>query len=278
MAKLTMGKKLLLGAFGAVGATGSALLYAVDSTVKAEGLNLHSPKLPWTHNKSPFHSYDINAVRRGYQVYKQVCSACHSMEYLHYRQLVDAVMTEDEAKAEAADVMVKDGPNDAGDFFERPGKLVDQFPSPYPNTEAAAAANNGAAPPDFSLIVKARENGENYIFHLLTGYCDPPAGVNLSEGQNFNPYFPGGVLAMASPLYDDIIEYDDGTPATQSQLAKDVVSFLTWAGAREHDFRKRAMIKMFVVVGTLTLACHYYKRHIWSPIKTRKLFYKPKHN
>lgn len=144
------------------------------------------------------------SVRRGYEVYKQVCSACHSMQYIAYRNLVGVTHTEAEAKAEAEQITVKDGPDDTGNYYTRPGKLSDYFPSPYPNEEAARAANNGAYPPDLSYIVSARKGGEDYIFSLLTGYHDAPAGVVLREGQYFNPYFPGGAISMAQVLYNEV--------------------------------------------------------------------------
>lgn len=144
------------------------------------------------------------SVRRGYEVYKQVCSACHSMQYIAYRNLVGVSHTEAEAKAEAEQITVKDGPDDSGNYYNRPGKLSDYFPSPYPNEEAARAANNGAYPPDLSYIVSARKGGEDYIFSLLTGYNDAPAGVVLREGQYFNPYFPGGAISMAQVLYNEV--------------------------------------------------------------------------
>lgn len=146
----------------------------------------------------------VSSVRRGYEVYKQVCSACHSMQYIAYRNLVGVTHTEAEAKAEAEQITVKDGPDDTGNYYTRPGKLSDYFPSPYPNEEAARAANNGAYPPDLSYIVSARKGGEDYIFSLLTGYHDAPAGVVLREGQYFNPYFPGGAISMAQVLYNEV--------------------------------------------------------------------------
>ena len=218
------------------------LAYTLDESVKAD-LSIHPPKLPWNH-KGYMDSLDHESIRRGYQVYKQVCSACHSMKYLAYRNLVDIAYTEDEAKAEASEVQVLDGPDENGEMFERPGKLSDYFPRPYPNDAAAAAANNGAIPPDLSYITLARHGGEDYVYHLLTSYCDPPAGVELREGQHFNPYFQGGAIGMAPPLYNEVIEYDDGTPATQSQLAKDVCTFLVWAGSPEHDMRKKMGLKV----------------------------------
>lgn len=145
-----------------------------------------------------------SSIRRGYEVYKNVCAACHSMKYIAYRNLVGVSHTEAEAKAEAEEQQFRDGPDDQGNYFMRPGKLSDYFPSPYPNEEAARAANNGAYPPDLSYIVSARHGGEDYIFALLTGYVDAPAGVVLRDGQYYNPYFAGGAISMAQALYDGV--------------------------------------------------------------------------
>jgi len=253
---------------------GTIVATAMAQPAFASDMVLHPPKMPWSHN-GMFDSLDHNSVRRGYEVYKQVCAACHSMEYLCYRNLVGVIMTEEEAKAEAEEAQVEDGPNDAGDMFMRPGKLSDHFPAPYKNEQQARAANNGALPPDLSYIVLARHGGEDYIFSLLTGYTEPPAGVKLMEGQHFNAYFPGGAIGMAQALYNEIIEYSDGTPATQSQLAKDVCTFLKWAGEPEHDVRKLYGLRMLIVIGGLTAVAYYMKRHKWSLIKTRKLAFKP---
>ena len=143
-------------------------------------------------------------------MYKEVCSACHSMNRVAFRNLVGVTHTEAEAKALAEGFQVKDGPNDEGKFFERPGKLSDYLPAPYPNEEAARFANNGALPPDLSLIIKARHGREDYIFSILTGYCDPPAGVEIREGLFYHPYFPGQAIGMTPPLFDDMIAFEDG--------------------------------------------------------------------
>jgi len=274
MAGLTLGKKVALALLGTGAGGAAAVAAALDESVKAD-LVLHPPKLPWSHN-GPLESLDHASIRRGYQVYKQVCSACHSMRFLAFRNLVDVAYSEEEAKELAMDVMVVDGPNDAGEMFERPGKLSDYFPKPYPNDEAASAANNGAIPPDLSFIALARHGREDYIYHLLTSYCDPPAGIELMDGQHFNPYFPGGAIGMAAPLYNEIIEYDDGTPPTQSQLAKDVSTFLTWAASPEHDLRKKMSIKALTALSILSGLLFYMKRFRWSVLKTRKIVYTPK--
>jgi len=273
---LSKGKKLLLGLAGAATAGGAGLAVALNQAVYASELTLHPPKLPWSHN-GMFASFDHASIRRGYEVYKQVCAACHSMKYLHYRNLVGVSHTEAEAKAEAAEVMVRDGPDEEGNMFERPGKLADQFPAPYVNDEAARAANNGALPPDLSYITLARHGGADYLFALLTGYVEePPAGVSLGENQHYNPYFPGGSIGMAQALYNEIIEYSDGTPATLTQLAKDVSTFLNWASEPEHDQRKRMAVKAMMVFPVLMLGFYYVKRHKWSVIKSRKLAQVPR--
>lgn len=180
----------------------------------------------------------------------------------------------------------------------RPGKLSDAFPSPYPNEEAARAANNGAFPPDLSYIVLARHGYENYIFSLLTGYQETPAGLVIGEGQYFNPYFPGGAISMAQALYDEAVEYSDGTPPIASQLAKDVTTFLAWCAQPEHDKRKKLLIDVsycwnsiqfffhffnqkffhfyqsFIVLSTIGVALWYWKRHIGSSLKSRKILFR----
>lgn len=274
MAGLALGKKVALATMGTLFGGGTALALALDDSVKAD-MVLHPPKLPWPHN-GHLDSLDHASIRRGYQVYKQVCAACHSLRFIAYRNLVDVAYTEAEAKAEAAEVMITDGPNENGDMFQRPGKLSDYLPKPYANDNAAAAANNGAIPPDLSYIALARHGQENYVYHLLTSYCDPPAGIELREGQNFNPYFPGGAIGMAAPIYNEIIEYDDGVPATQSQLAKDIGTFLTWTASPEHDMRKKLSIKVLMLLGITTGILWYIKRHRWTVLKSRKIVYTPK--
>lgn len=271
----TNGQKKLVATIGALTGGVGALIFALEQSVEASGSEVHPPAMPWSHN-GLISALDHASVRRGYEVYKQVCSACHSMKYIAYRNLIGVTHTEAEAKAEAEGIMVRDGPDDNGNYYDRPGKLSDYFPSPYPNEEAARAANNGAYPPDLSYIVSGRKGGEDYIFSLLTGYCDAPAGVQLREGQYFNPYFPGGAIGMAQVLYNEVIEYEDGTPATQSQLAKDVSTFLKWTSEPEHDVRKSLIIKVLGIMGFLTVISYYIKRHKWSVLKSRKIFYVPK--
>ncbi|KAI2663853.1 Cytochrome c1, heme protein, mitochondrial [Labeo rohita] len=233
-ASLPKGRKIALTTIGVLTTGGAGLALMLQQSVKASDLELHPPSYPWSHN-GMLSSLDHASIRRGYQVYKQVCAACHSMEYLAFRNLVGVSHTEAEVKTLAEEVEVVDGPDDTGEMFTRPGKPSDYFPKPYANPEAARAANNGALPPDLSYIVNARHGGEDYVFSLLTGYCDPPAGVSLREGLYYNPYFPGQAIGMAPPIYNEVLEFEDGTPATMSQVAKDVCTFLRWAAEPEHD-------------------------------------------
>lgn len=167
-------------------------------------------------------------------------------------------------------------PNDQGDIEKRPGKLSDYMPAPYKNDEAARAANNGALPPDLSLMVKARHGGCNYIFDLLTGYPEePPPGAVVADGLNFNPYFPGTGIAMARVLYNDLVEYEDGTPASTSQMAKDVVEFLNWAAEPEMDERKKMGWKVISVTSVMLAISIWVKRYKWAPIKSRQIVYNP---
>jgi ubiquinol-cytochrome c reductase cytochrome c1 subunit len=158
-------------------------------------------------------------------------------------------------------------------MFKRPGKPFDYMPAPYENEAQSRKANGGALPPDLSVIVKARHGNEDYIFSLLTGYCDPPAGVTLGDNQHYNPYFPGGKIGMAAPLYDEIIEYEDGTPASMSQCAKDVSTFLCWAAEPEHDERKRMGMKAMIYLSILAAVTFYTKRLKWSVLKNRQVAY-----
>ncbi|KAK6773496.1 hypothetical protein RDI58_028734 [Solanum bulbocastanum] len=225
-------------AFAVVGAGVSGLLSFAGVAYSDEAEHgLECPSYPWPH-EGILSSYDHASIRRGHQVYQQVCASCHSMSLISYRDLVGVAYTEEETKAMAAEIEVVDGPNDEGEMFTRPGKLSDRFPQPYANEAAARFANGGAYPPDLSLITKARHNGQNYVFALLTGYRDPPAGVSIREGLHYNPYFPGGAIAMPKMLNDGAVEYEDGIPATEAQMGKDVVSFLSWAAEPEMEERK----------------------------------------
>lgn len=215
-----------------------------------------------------FGTFDRASIQRGFQVYKEVCSACHSMKYLSYRNLEQVGFSEAEVKAIAASVTVTDGPNDDGDMFERAGRPSDPFKSPFANDKAAAAANGGAIPPDLSLMAKARPNGPDYIYSLLVGYKEPmPADFHLQGALSYNPYFPGGQLAMAQPLNDGQVEYQDGTEASLDQMAKDVVNFLQWAAEPEMEDRKRMGFKVLFFLGVFTVFFYIAKVRVWSKIR-----------
>ncbi|CAN9425535.1 Cytochrome c1, heme protein [Alternaria arborescens] len=249
----------------------------VDAMTPAEE-GLHPTQYPWEHEKWS-KTFDHGALRRGFQVYREVCASCHSISRVPYRAVVGKFMTVDEAKALAEENEYDTEPNDQGEIEKRPGKLSDYMPAPYKNDEAARAANNGALPPDLSLMVKARHGGCNYIFSLLTGYPEePPAGAVVQEGLNFNPYFPGTGIAMARVLYDDLVEYDDGTKASTSQMAKDVVEFLNWTAEPEMDDRKKMGWKVLAVTSVLFALSVWVKRYKWAPLKTRKIVYQPPQN
>ncbi|KAJ7035666.1 cytochrome C1 family-domain-containing protein [Mycena alexandri] len=236
---------------------------------------LHPPVYPWSH-KGIIDTFDHASIRRGYQVYREVCAACHSLDRIAWRNLVGVSHTVDEVKAMAEEVEYQDGPDDEGEMFMRPGKLADYMPNPYANESAARAGNAGSLPPDLSLIIKARHGGADYVYSIITGYVDPPpAGVEIREGMSYNPFFPGGAIGMARVLYDGLVDFEDGTPATASQMAKDVVTFLSWAAEPEHDERKKNGIKAVILFSSLMLISLYVKRFKWTPLKNRKLIYDP---
>uniref|UniRef100_H2Z604 Cytochrome c domain-containing protein n=1 Tax=Ciona savignyi TaxID=51511 RepID=H2Z604_CIOSA len=265
--------KLLSGTAVAVVGAATVTTYFLHQSAKASEDELHAPHLPWQHSGA-LKTLDAASIRRGYEVYRQVCAACHSMEYIAFRNLVGVSHTEDEMKAIAAQAQIVDGPDDNGKMFKRPGRLSDYFPSPYTNDEEARAANNGALPPDLSYIVLGVHGEEDYIFSLLTGYYDPPAGVVIGEDQHYNAYFAGQAIGMAQALYNEIIEYEDGTPATQSQLAKDVTVFLRWAAEPHHDKRKLYGFRALCFAIMFVPLFWYQKKRVFSVIKSKKIAFK----
>jgi ubiquinol-cytochrome c reductase cytochrome c1 subunit len=222
-----------------------------------------APKsIDWSFN-GPFGKFDLPAARRGLKVYLEVCGACHSLRYVAYRNLVELGLTEDEAKAIAASHEVRDGPDETGNYFMRPAGLAERFVPPFANEQAARFANGGAYPPDLSLMYKARPNGANYVYSLLTGYGDAPANVELAPGMNYNPYFAGHRIAMPQPLLDDMVQYDDGTPATLDQLARDAVQFLAWAAEPNLPTRHRMGFGVLIYLVLLTFLLYRVKRQVW---------------
>lgn len=208
---------------------------------------------------------DQQSAQRGFQVYKEVCAACHGLSRVAFRNLTALGFSEGEVKAIAAGYSVTDGPNDDGDMFTRPGVPSDRFVPPFANEKAARASNGGAYPLDLSLIIKARPDGANYVYSLLTGYNEPVhEGIVAGPGQYTNPYFPGGVLAMPAPLAADMVTYQDSTEASVDQMSKDVVNFLQWAAEPEMEMRKRMGIKVMIFLAIMTVFFYFAKKRIWS--------------
>jgi ubiquinol-cytochrome c reductase cytochrome b/c1 subunit len=212
--------------------------------------------------------FDRASLQRGFQVYKEVCAACHSLEKISYRHLYDIGLSEGTIKALAADIEVADGFDDEGEVKMRPGKPSDKLPSPYSNIEQARAANNGAAPPDLSLMAKARVHGPDYVYALLTGYQDAPKGFEMLDGLSYNKYFPGHQIAMLPPLSDDLVSFSDGTPANVEQMAKDVVTFLSWTADPTMEKRKQSGLKIILFLLFLTVLLYFLKINVWKKLKT----------
>jgi ubiquinol-cytochrome c reductase cytochrome c1 subunit len=223
------------------------------------------PRQHWSF-QGIFGTFDRAALQRGYQVYKEVCAGCHGMQYLYYRHLKALGFNDDEVKALAAGYEVTDGPNDQGEMFKRPGQPSDRFVSPFANEKAARAANGGAFPPDLTLMTKARDHGADYVYALLTGYKDPPAGVMLLQGTNYNVYFPGNRIAMPPPLSDGAVTYADGTKADVAQMARDVTTFMSWAAEPELEARKQMGIKTILFLIVFTGLLYAVKRKVWKGV------------
>ena len=227
-------------------------------------------KTDWSF-KGLFGKFDRGSLQRGYQVYTEVCSSCHSMKYLSYRNLGEKggpEFSEAVVKSIASSFEVIDGPNSDGEMFTRPGKLSDKFVMPYENVKAAEAANGGAYPPDMSVLVKARGGGVDYIYSLLQGYDEVPSGMILDDGVYYNKYMYGNKIKMASPLSDGIVEYGDGTNATIEQMSKDVTTFLMWAAEPHLESRHRMEFKAIVYLIILTILVYFSMKKIWSRIES----------
>lgn len=210
---------------------------------------------------------DRQSAQRGFQVYREVCAACHSLRLVSYRNLASLGYSEAQVKTIAAEAMVIDGPNDDGDMFERPGRPSDRFPSPFPNEQAARASNGGSFPADLSLIVKARPDGANYLYSLLTGYDVPPEDAAVGPGMHYNPYFPGKQIAMPPPLSQDLVEYTDGTEASVDQMSRDLVNFLQWTAEPEMEERKRMGLKVLAYMLIFTILFYFAKKRVWRDVE-----------
>ena len=245
-----------------------AVLAAIGALVLLSGVaqaSVSVPKQHWSFS-GMFGTFDRAAAQRGFQIYKQVCASCHSLRLVNYRNLSALGFSEEQIKTIAGEAEVADGPNDEGEMFTRPAKPADKFVSPFANDNAARAANNGALPPDLSLITKARVGGPDYIYAILTGYAEAPAGVSVPEGMSYHSYFPGHQIAMAPPLADDAVEYQDGTKATLVRMTTDVVTFLSWAAEPELEQRKSMGIKVLLFLIVFSGLLFAVKKKIWADL------------
>jgi ubiquinol-cytochrome c reductase cytochrome c1 subunit len=214
----------------------------------------------------PFGRFDRAAAQRGFQVYAEACANCHSMKYLHYRDLSGIGLSDAAIKTFAAGVTVPVGFDTQGNVVSKAATPASWFRSPFPNDDAAREVLNGALPPDLSLIVETYSNGPDYVYAVLTGYADPPAGVTLADGMSYNEYVPGHQIAMPRPLNDGQISYTDSTPSTVARNAQDVVTFLAWAAHPEMDERKHlglGVVVYFLAMAGVTFAL---KRRIWADV------------
>ena len=230
------------------------------------GESIELPEHAWTFS-GPLGKFDQNQLQRGFQVYREVCSTCHSLSFIAFRNLEDLGYNEDEIKAIASSYEIKDGPNDVGEMFTRPGRPSDHFPDPFPNRKAAEAANNGAYPPDLSLMTKARHGGADYVKALLMGYTEAPAGFDLADGQYYNRFMAGHRIAMAAPLLDGAVDYKDGSPKTLDQYTSDVSAFLTWAAEPYMVQRKETGLRVMLYIGLMTVIFYLNYRLVKRRVK-----------
>jgi ubiquinol-cytochrome c reductase cytochrome c1 subunit len=260
---MTMSKRILRLAAAAIlgaGLAGAAL------PANAAGGAAEVQDQDWSFN-GPFGQYDRLALQRGLQVYLEVCAGCHSLKHVAYRNLADLGYSPEQVAVIASRFEVTDGPDEAGDMFQRPARPSDKFVSPFANPEQARASNGGALPPDLSLQAKAHLAGPNYLYALLSGYQEPPHGITVNEGMYYNPYFAGGQIAMPPPLFEGGVAYAEGQPeATVQQMAWDVTNFLQWAAEPKMEERKRIGWKVILFVGILAVLLYAAKRKLWSGV------------
>ncbi len=261
--------RIIAAGLTALGLAGSAL--AAPGDTKA-------PEHHHWHHAGPFGTFDRQQLQRGFQVYQEVCASCHALDLIAFRNLGQAGGPFEDDRFPnpndntivmqiAASYQIMDGPNDDGDMFERAGIPADSFPSPFENEQMARASNGGAYPPDLSLITRARHHGTDYLYSLLTGYGEAPYDVELSPGQYYNEYFPGGAIAMAPPLSDGILDYADGTEATLEQMAEDVTVFLTWAGEPHMEARKQTGWMVLIYLFIFAIVVYLAYRQVWANVK-----------
>jgi ubiquinol-cytochrome c reductase cytochrome c1 subunit len=245
------------------------IIVSANNSMAAESLDLLKNK--WSF-EGFFGTFDRASLRRGYQVYNEVCSGCHSMKLLSYRNLSEKggpEFSREDSKNIAASFEVVDGPNSEGEMFTRSGRLSDKFVKPYLNVQAAETANGGAYPPDMSVLAKARKDGANYIYSILLGYEDPPEGFELDEGVYYNKYMPGHSIKMPNVLFDGLLDYADGTEATTKQMAKDIVTFLAWASEPSLEARHKIGFKVILYLIILAFVVHLSLKKLWSRVESK---------
>jgi ubiquinol-cytochrome c reductase cytochrome c1 subunit len=245
------------------------LLAFNNQKIEAGENNKELLKVDWSF-KGVFGKFDRASLQRGYQVYTEVCASCHSMKLLSYRNLTEKggpEFSEEQAKAIASNFELTDGPNSDGEMFTRAAKLSDKFVKPYQNIQEAKASNGGSYPPDMSVLVKARGGGANYIYSVLLGYDDPPSDVTIDDGVYYNTYMTGNKIMMPNPLSEGLVEYNDGTKATEEQMAKDVVTFLAWAAEPHLEARHKIGFKAIIYLIILTILAYFSMKRLWSRIE-----------
>lgn len=270
-------KKMIAGGIAVAAATFAGLA-GVSYAAGGGGGDYDMKEVHW-HFDGPLGTYDRKAMQRGYQVYREVCASCHQLKFLSFRHLGDKggpyynkaypnPNDNPDVKAFAADWIVKDIDTETGDEIERPGIPADRFPPIFPNAAAAAASNGGAIPPELSVMVKARGNGANYMYNLLMAYGkEIPKGMEMSPGTHYNPVMEGGAIAMAAPLSDDLVTYEDGTPATVEQMAKDVTEFLAWTADPKMEARKSMGIATMLYLLVLTILMWISYKRVWRNVE-----------
>ena len=241
-------------------------LFTIPFPVFSEEQKIDFIKNDWSFD-GIFGTFDRASLQRGYQVYAEVCSGCHSVQHLSYRNLSEKGGPEfsvEEAKIIASQFEIEDGPNSDGEMFLRPARLSDNFVKPYPNVEASTAANGGAYPPDMSVLAKARAGGADYIYSLLLGYEEAPAGLELDEGVYYNKYMPGQKIKMSEPISDGIVDYSDGTAASKEQISKDITAFLVWASEPHLESQHRMGFKSIFYLIILITLVYLSKKKVWA--------------
>lgn len=250
-------KKLILAAVAVVALAAPAVVNAAAE--------IEIPKEEWSFY-GILGKFDRQQIQRGFQVYKDVCSACHGLEYISFRNFEDLGYSEEQIKTLAAQYEVDDGPDENGDMFKRKAKGSDRLPKPFANDAIARVANGGALPPDLSLITKSRVGGPDYVYHLLLGYEEPPAGFELIQGLSYNKYFPGHQIAMTKQLQDGLVTFADGSPNDAAHIAKDVTAFLHWAAEPKLEVRHSTGLRVTLYALIFAVLAYFVKRRLWAKL------------